>query len=93
VLTTEAITTDDLADKAFEALETSGLKIADVYRAGAGRSRGDRAAAWAKKLTAQQVAEIRASKESSRSLGQRYGVSHTTVLGIRHGSLWRWVGA
>lgn len=43
----------------------------------------------ATKLTAEQVAEIRESSESSRATGQRFGISGTYVSAIRRGGAWK----
>ena len=40
------------------------------------------------KLTTEQAAAIRASKEPTRFLVARYGVSRTTIQRIRQGTLW-----
>lgn len=40
-------------------------------------------------LTAAQVEVIRMDRRPSRVIGPEYGVSHTTILGIRRGRLWR----
>ena len=39
-----------------------------------------------RKLTDEQVREIRRSGESARALAERYGVSHPTILKVREGS-------
>ena len=39
-----------------------------------------------RKLTDEQVREIRRSQESARALAERYGVSHPTILNVREGS-------
>jgi len=41
------------------------------------------------KLTEQQVIEIRSSSLSSRKLGKIFGVSKTTILGIKSNKTWR----
>lgn len=41
------------------------------------------------RLTKAQVYEIRRDPRASRQVGGDYGVSHTTVLSIRCGKLWR----
>ncbi len=43
------------------------------------------------KLTAERVLEIRASSESGRVLGKRYGVSNVQIGNIRSGKQWRHV--
>jgi hypothetical protein len=40
------------------------------------------------RLTAAQVHAIRLDARSSRSVAVDYGVSHTTILGIRRGRTW-----
>jgi DNA-binding CsgD family transcriptional regulator len=47
------------------------------------------ASAGKAKLTEAEVHGIRKSNESSRQLGRRLGVSHTTINQIRNGSIWR----
>ena len=44
---------------------------------------------YAHKLTWVQVREIRASTESSRVLGNRYGVSNTNIKNIRNNKAWK----
>ncbi len=44
---------------------------------------------WSAKLTETQIIEIRASSESQRILGQRYGVSGQHISGIRTKRFWR----
>jgi hypothetical protein len=41
------------------------------------------------KLTDDDVLAIRASPEGCRALGRHYGVSHTTISGIRRRKYWR----
>lgn len=41
------------------------------------------------KLTAAQVAEIRASSESGIKAGRRFGVCPSTIYAIRKGVIWR----
>lgn len=41
------------------------------------------------KLASHEVAEIRSSKDSSRKLASRFGVSHRMVLNIKAGKAWR----
>lgn len=41
------------------------------------------------KLTDQVVAHIRGSSEPARTLAQRYGVTHRTILLARRGETWR----
>jgi len=66
-------------------LGTDAENTAD--RVAKGRSaRGERHGV--SKLTAAQVAEIRASDETQRVLGQRYGVSRSLISLIKLGHLW-----
>ena len=46
-------------------------------------------ACGAAKLTWEQVTEIRASAESGPRLAERFGVSSTTIYGVRNGNHWR----
>lgn len=43
------------------------------------------------KLTEEQVQAIRASSDSVRTLGKRYGVDFSTISQIRTGKLWGWL--
>lgn len=43
----------------------------------------------AAKLAADQIGIIRSSAETSRALGKRFGVSHTTIEQIKNRKLWR----
>jgi hypothetical protein len=43
------------------------------------------------KLTPAAILDIRASDDSSPNLGRKYGVSRTTIIGIRKGRAWRHV--
>jgi hypothetical protein len=45
----------------------------------------------ARKLTEQQVMEIRKSDETNRYLGKKYGVSATTIQGIQNGITWKYL--
>lgn len=40
------------------------------------------------KLSWEKVREIRASKEPSRKLGKKYGVSHANILNIKRNKIW-----
>lgn len=42
-------------------------------------------------LTEEQVREIRASKESARTLGDRFGVSEWAIYKVRSGRSWGWL--
>lgn len=42
-----------------------------------------------RKLTKEDVEEIRSSSESNRKLGKKFGVSSTTIFHIKHGNKWR----
>ena len=46
-----------------------------------------------KKLTPEQVAEIRSSNETGVELAKQYGVSHTNISRIRRGESWANYGA
>lgn len=46
-----------------------------------------------RKLTDEDVEVIRASSESNRKLGKRFGVSATTIYHIKNGTKWRHVNA
>lgn len=50
-------------------------------------AKGERASK--SKLTYMEVEEIRKSEDSHRALGRRYGVSHSTIGGIKRGEYWR----
>ena len=62
----------------------------DMYAKGRDRTTGDRSASA--KLSSSDVATIRASNESLRTLGLRYGVGHSTIGKIKRGERWRNVG-
>ena len=48
-------------------------------------------AASRRKLTAEQVIAIRASKETYRVLAERYGVSEVTVCAVKKNRTWKWL--
>lgn len=52
-------------------------------------NRGDRCGT--SKLTTKQIKSIRASKEGSRELGERHGVSARHIRKIRSGDRWGWL--
>lgn len=69
----------------------AGRKLSDQTRQRMSDSKRGRPAA-SRKLTAQQVTQIRArllQGESLRSIAKSYGVSHCTILGIRNGQYYR----
>jgi hypothetical protein len=53
------------------------------------RKKGD----YSNKLSLSEVREIKASlgKTTQRELAEKYGVHCTTIGGIKHGRIWRWV--
>ena len=44
---------------------------------------------WKAKLSAKEVLEIRESKEKTKVLRLRFGVSRSTIQNIRRGSMWK----
>ena len=44
-----------------------------------------------RKLTEQQVLEIRASKETPTVLAQKYGVSTVTIFNVQTKRTWKWL--
>ena len=48
-------------------------------------------AASRRKLTAEQVIAIRASKETYKVLAERYGVSEVTVCAVKNLKTWKWL--
>jgi hypothetical protein len=76
---------DHLVAKDFKghAVATAGKRSKASYKAAAikvGKKN--------RKLTVQQVMEIRASSKSCKKLGEEYGVSHTTVNKIKRGLIY-----
>jgi hypothetical protein len=64
-------------------LGTDADNIADKVAKGRNRDR--------RKLTEQQVKEIRASTELIASLALKFGVTQSTISMVRTGKSWRWV--
>ena len=48
-------------------------------------------AASRRKLTVEQVLEIRASSETNRVLAERFGVTEVTVHSVRRFKTWKWL--
>lgn len=68
-------------------LGTHADNMADMVAKGRVRApRGERHGRA--KLTEADVRQIRASTESTRAAGARFGVSHSVIASIRHGRIW-----
>jgi hypothetical protein len=65
---------------------TRGDNIRHAYRNGIVSVKGEEKIN--SKLTDEDVKEIRRSNLSSRSLGEAFGISHSTVLAIRRRRKW-----